>query len=89
MKTKKASKKALTGKIISKIQEALDEINTKASGKMNKVTTKKAKQLANEFSIMVEKVAKKEKAAAKKLEKQAAKNSKEVDRPSFVEAEGK
>jgi hypothetical protein len=86
MQTKKETKKALTDKIIGKIQEALGEINTQALSKMEKATAKKAKQLANEFSLTVKKVAKKEKQFAKKLEKQAAKQMKKADRPTVVNA---
>jgi Holliday junction resolvasome RuvABC DNA-binding subunit len=73
MNTKKETKKALTDKIVGKIQEALGEINSKALIKMEKATAKNAKQLATEFSLTLKKVAKKEKANAKKLVKQAAK----------------
>lgn len=86
MQTKKETKKALTDKIIGKIQEALSEVNTKALSKMEKATAKKAKRLATEISLTVKKVAKKEKAIAKKLEKQAAKKIKKADRPSVVNA---
>jgi hypothetical protein len=82
MQTKKKANKELTSKIITKIQEALNEVNTKAVSKMEKAMAKKAKALTHEISAAVKKVTKKEQVLAKKNDKQTAKNPRKADKPS-------